>query len=71
MSKAKEILNLFEEAIDKAKVKEAAMNAAKDIFKEPDEKIINSMIDKVISDGKAETTKDAIQIVISMMRSKG
>jgi len=61
---------LTETEINWNKVKDAAVNASEDIFGEPNDSTINSMINKVKNDGKAKDTEDAIQIVINMMRSK-
>lgn len=57
-----------EKNIDRETVKQAAMDAAKDIFDTPNEKIIDNMISNAIK--KAKDTEDAIQIVINMMRSE-
>lgn len=56
-----------ENRIDRKKVKEAAVNAAGDIFKEPDMKKINGIVSAAIS--QSDSTAAAIQIAINMMRS--
>lgn len=60
---------LKEAEIDWSGVKEAAVDAAKDIHGDADEKTIDSMIEKVKKNGKAKDTEDAVQIVINMLRS--
>lgn len=57
-----------EAEIDVDTVRQAAVNAAKDIHGKPDLKIINSMIQR--AKGRAKDTEDAIQIVIDMMRAE-
>lgn len=54
--------------IDVDRVREAAVNAAKDIHGEADMEAINSMIEN--AKPKAKDTEDAIQIVINMMRAE-
>lgn len=56
--------------IDWKQVREAMINAAKDIFDDPDEKIIDDMISTMKKENKAKDTEDAIQIGINMMRSE-
>jgi hypothetical protein len=63
-----DFVKTLEEGIDWKKVKEAAVNAAKDIHDKADMKVIDSMIGKVKEGNKAKDTEDAIQIVINMMR---
>jgi len=64
-----DIESVLEEKIEQAKVKEAVMKVAKEIFKdEADEKIVDSIVKNAIT--KAKDTEDAIQIGINMLRSK-
>lgn len=67
-----EKLNLFlgESEIDWKQVKEAMINAAEDIFDEPDKKVIDDMISTIKKRNDAKDTEDAIQIGINMMRSE-
>lgn len=57
------------EEVDKAKVKQAAMTAARKIHgDETDEKIVSSIVDKAVKKGK--DTEDAIGIAIGMLRAE-
>jgi hypothetical protein len=46
------------------------INAAEDIFDEPDKKVIDDMISTIKKRNDAKDTEDAIQIGINMMRSE-
>lgn len=70
MTKAKEILKIIVEEIDKEAVKKAVMAAASKIHDEPDEKIIDDMISNAMEKVKDKSggTDDVIQMVIHMLR---
>ena len=61
---------LLAEEVDKAAVKEAAMNAAEDIFDKVNKSKVNSIVKSAINHEDAESTDDAIQIAINMLRSE-
>jgi len=67
-----EKLDLFlnESEIDWKQVRKAMIDAAEDIFDDPDEKVIDDMISTMKKRNKAKDTEDAIQIGINMMRSE-
>lgn len=54
--------------IDKNDVKQAAMKTAKKVHGEPDEKIVDDIVNKAIKKGK--DTEDAIQIAINMISAE-
>lgn len=58
------------EEIDRDAVKEAAMNAAEDIFDKVNRSKVNSIVNAAVKHEDAETTEDAIQIAINMLRSE-
>ena len=58
------------EEIDREAVKEAAMNAAEDIFDKVNKSKVNSIVKSAIKHEDAESTDDAIQIAINMLRSE-
>ena len=63
-------LFLNESEIDWKQVRKAMIDAAEDIFDDPDEKVIDDMISTMKKRNKAKDTEDAIQIGINMMRSE-
>ena len=62
-------LNEEGKKIDWDQVREAMVNAAKDIHGKADDKVINDMISSIKDKKAAKDTEDAIQIGINMMRS--
>lgn len=73
MANLEDMLNKLEEEqekkINRTRVKEAAMEAAEDIFSEEgvDKEKVRGIVDSAIE--SAESTEDAIQIAINMLRS--
>ena len=61
---------ILAEEIDKEAVKEAAMNAAEDIFDKVNKSKVNSIVNSAVKHEDVETTEDAIQVAINMLRSE-
>lgn len=61
-----------EKKINRTRVKDAAMEAAKDIFGDEgvDESKVDSIVNDVLKHQDAEDTESAIQIAINMLRSE-
>jgi len=55
--------------IDKASAKQSIMQAAKSIHGEPDEKVIDSMIQRAMDEHEPKDEEDLVQMVINMMKS--
>lgn len=58
------------EGIDQATVREAAMEAAKDIFDKVNKSKVNGIVKAAVNHEDVETTEDAIQVAINMLRSE-